>query len=297
MSKSIAGTERESRVARVVDYIFSHPGEDLSREALAGVAHYSPEHLPKLFKQLVGETLKQYSLRLRLEMAFHRLIVDPGHAVGDIGLDCGFTSPAVFSRAMKGYFGISPEEIRRLPHGRQMRLLHGVADGAGSVEPGAAAGSLAGAGAGVAIPPEIVVVRRPAVEGVYVSAPFNEPAKITEAFAAIGEYSGDFRAFMGILTPHLRNTYRAFVAVSADSAAGAPYPMTRIGGGTYARFTVCGDLRVVNKAAHYFYRRWLPGSGYKIAGIAGFETFDGLPAGAPYAELRRHIHVPVEAVA
>ena len=61
-----------------------------------------------------------------------------------------------------------------------------------------------------------------------------------------------------------------------------------------SQFTVSGDLRITNKAAHYFYRRWLPASGFRIAGIAGFERFEGNPAEIPYESLKRTIHIPIE---
>jgi len=54
-------TDPGTRVSQVIDHIFKHPDQDLSRRALSEIAHYSTEHLPKLFKQVVGETPKQYS--------------------------------------------------------------------------------------------------------------------------------------------------------------------------------------------------------------------------------------------
>ena len=108
------GADRELRVARVIDYIFTHSDQDLSRRCLSAVAHYSSEHLPKLFKQMVGQSPKQYSLRLRLETAFHYLVIRPQRSVQEIGFDCGFSALSLFSRAMKNYFGHSPEQIRQI---------------------------------------------------------------------------------------------------------------------------------------------------------------------------------------
>ncbi|TDW99107.1 helix-turn-helix domain-containing protein [Dinghuibacter silviterrae] len=265
-------SDRDERIARVIDYILAHPDQDLSRQTLAGLACYSPEHLPKLFKQMTGETPKQYSLQLRLETAFHNLVIHPHKSVEDIGLDSGFTSLSTFSRAVKTYFGHSPEQIRCLSHARQMQLLH------------KGTPSEWNSPAVPASPPEIDVIRHQSVSGVFVLAPFNDPQKITEAFQALPQGEAPF---YGILTPHLRNTYRAFLPTGQT-------PTYRIPAGTYARFTVSGGLRTTNKAAHYFYRRWLPDSGFKIAGIAGFETFDRHPAKNPYDQLQRHIHIPIE---
>lgn len=285
MSRPSTTIDQEKRITRVIDYIFNYSDQDLSRETLAEVAHYSPEHLPKLFKQITGETPKQYSLRLRLETAFHYLVVHPARSIASIGLDCGFDTLSTFSRAIKTYFGHSPEQIRRLPHAQQMRLLHQSTPTAPVSVKGKAD-----------FPPEIRIIRQPTLQGYYVMAPFNAPDKITQAFQTLGAIAGGGgpASFMGILTPHLRNTYRALVHIATGQCA--DLPTTRIAGGIYARFTISGDLRTANKAAHYFYRQWLPASGYKIAGIAGFETFEENPAHTPYTQLRRHIHIPIEAV-
>jgi DNA gyrase inhibitor GyrI len=74
------------------------------------------------------------------------------------------------------------------------------------------------------------------------------------------------------------------------------FPNTEIRSGLFAAFTVRGGLRETNRAIHYFYQQWLPGSGYKIADIIGFEAFTESPASIPYAQLEREIHIPIEPV-
>jgi AraC family transcriptional regulator len=255
---------------------------------------------------LVGQSPKPYSLQLRLETAFHYLVIQPDKSVQEIGFDSGFTTPSLFSRAIKKYFGHSPEQIRRLPHAQQMRLLHGKAG-----QPTLQRESLLRHDFS-ADRPEIRVVRKGAVQGCYVLAPFDAPTKITAAFQVLERYAGQMglpvgesgAPLCGIITPHLRNSYRAFLPLSADKAGGLPLalplpltlPGSRIEGGLFACFPVTGDLRHTNKVAHYFYRQWLPASGYRIAGIAGFETFGQNPASVSYHELQRYIHIPVEPI-
>lgn len=65
----------------------------------------------RLFHRAVGETLKQYALRLRLERAAARL------AVGDetvlaIALSVGFASHEVFTRTFRRHFNMSPSQYR-----------------------------------------------------------------------------------------------------------------------------------------------------------------------------------------
>ena len=60
---------------------------------------------------MVGETPKQYTLRLRLECAVARLITS-GDAVLDIALAMGFNSHEVFARAFRRRFGCTPAAYR-----------------------------------------------------------------------------------------------------------------------------------------------------------------------------------------
>lgn len=280
MPTTTTSHDHKTRIARVLDYLFTHSSEAHSLETLAGVAHYSPFHLQKIFKEQVGETPKQYSLQLKLEIAYHYLLIDPAKPVHDIALENGFSSLSVFSRAIKTQFGHSPEQIRNLPHNEQMRLLHGKSPNARpnlqKPQPKEA---------------EITIVRRPTIQGIYLLAPFNDEKKIQQSFENLTRINSNPENLYGILTPHQRNTYRAFLAMPAGS--NPETPTHEIQGGVFATFLVSGNLRQVNKTAHYFYRRWLPANGYKIAGIAGFETFDQNPATTPYTQLQRRIHIPI----
>ncbi len=62
---------------------------------------------------MVGETPKQYTLRLRLERAVARLITS-GDAVLDIALALGLNSHEVFTRAFRRRFGCTPAADRAL---------------------------------------------------------------------------------------------------------------------------------------------------------------------------------------
>ena len=289
MAPAATQADHRHRIANVIDHIFKNTTQDVPLETLATVAHYSPDHLQKLFKKAFGETPKQYGLQLRLEIGFHYLVVHPHRSIGEIAIESGFSSLSVFSRGVKNYFGHSPEQIRRLPHAQQMKLLHG----AGAAIAAEVREAFAVRPAARFVRPEVRVVRRESIRGYYVVAPFNDPHRIREAFQRLSCF-GCPPFFYGILTPHQRNTYRAFLPLPSETPMVADCPIWEIEGGTFATFSTSGDLRMTNKAAHYFYRQWLPASGYRIAGIAGFETFDESPVDTPYDQLTRHIFIPIE---
>ncbi len=298
--------DQKRRIDHVVKYISDHLDDQVSLETLAGVAHYSPFHLQKVFRQIVGDSPKQYMIKLRLETAFHWLVIHPQKSLQQISAESGFSSPAVFSRAIKGFFGHSPEQIRNLPLSAKMKLLHSATAKPTSGQL-AAAGQLsatsqlspAGGSPPIGKAP-IQIVKRRTIKGIYFIAPFDRPLDIQRGFkeltkiASVRGWSSPESGMCGILCPHQRNSYKAFFPVSQEAEGTDKFTFTEIKGGTFATFTVRGDLRQVNKAAHYFYREWLPDSGYKIAGITGFETFTESPAFTPYHQLEREIHIPIE---
>lgn len=99
-------------VLPVLVHIQTHLDEDLSTATLAVLVGLSPAHFARTFRAVTGETLKQYSLRLRLERAAYRLLVERS-SVLSVATDCGFASHETFTRAFRRRFGMPPSEYRR----------------------------------------------------------------------------------------------------------------------------------------------------------------------------------------
>ena len=90
--------------------------EDVSLDALAARAGWSPFHFHRAFRKVVGETPKQYMLRLRLERAAARLATGEDPVVS-VAADAGFASHEVFTRAFRRQFGLTPSAYRRKASG------------------------------------------------------------------------------------------------------------------------------------------------------------------------------------
>lgn len=87
------------------------PDPPPSLDALARESGLSRFHFHRVFREVVGETPKQYALRLRLERAALRLLIDSA-SILDVALDAGFQSHETFSRAFRKRFGASPRDYR-----------------------------------------------------------------------------------------------------------------------------------------------------------------------------------------
>src|SRR5215471_10677430 len=102
---------RLKEIHSALTYVAQHLEEDISLQRLAGKARSSRFHLHRLFSVTVGETPKQFSLRLRLDRAA-ALLLATTDSVLDIALSCGFNSHEVFTRAFRRRFGIAPSNYR-----------------------------------------------------------------------------------------------------------------------------------------------------------------------------------------
>jgi len=62
------------RMLDIVSYIQRHLGDEITLDELADIACFSKYHFHRIFTGMMGETLKKYIRRLRLERAAMNLI-------------------------------------------------------------------------------------------------------------------------------------------------------------------------------------------------------------------------------
>lgn len=101
------------RIHKVQDYIEQHYSERLSLEQLSNIAGFSKYHFSRIFQSILHEPLAHYVNRIHMEGALFLLAYRLDKNMTDIAYELGFTDSAVFSRAFKNYYGISPREYRQ----------------------------------------------------------------------------------------------------------------------------------------------------------------------------------------
>lgn len=110
---SVKDRLRPASIERVLDYIHTHFGQDISRDDLAGVAGIDPCHFTRVFRQTMGETPKRYLLKVRIDHAKHLL----RHGNRDLTIQaiaqqCGFYSPSHLGREFRRQVGTTPNLYR-----------------------------------------------------------------------------------------------------------------------------------------------------------------------------------------
>ena len=102
----------ESALLSTLVYIQTHLDGDLSLDLLAERVGFSAYHFHRIFRELIGEPVKEYIRRLRLERGAYRLKISE-ETILRIALEAGFKSHESFTRAFARQFGVTPNDFRK----------------------------------------------------------------------------------------------------------------------------------------------------------------------------------------
>ena len=115
------------RLKRVLDYIEAHVAEPIRLDHLAAVAHLSPYHFSRLFREATGLSPHRYIMDRRVRAARNALAL--GRApLSEIALENGFGSQDNFIRVFRKTTGLTPGTYRA------MSRVNAASRSAGSVE-------------------------------------------------------------------------------------------------------------------------------------------------------------------
>jgi len=100
------------RINKVIDYVTQNLDKSISLDELASVSFFSPYHFHRIFVAVTGESVNNFTVRIRLEKTA-RLLKFSKNTISNIAFECGFSSPSDFSRTFKQYFGVAPSTYRK----------------------------------------------------------------------------------------------------------------------------------------------------------------------------------------
>lgn len=121
-AQSPRNATRRRQVERVMEAVSLDPGHKWSLDALADVAHASPWHLARVFREDTGASMHQYVTQARLARALDA-VLDGDDDLTTIALDNGFASHSHFTARFRTLFRVTPAQLRRQATGRAARDL------------------------------------------------------------------------------------------------------------------------------------------------------------------------------
>lgn len=313
-----AHAEYTARLNRVIDYIHANIETPLPLETLAEVAGFSPFHFHRLFKTLTGETLNDYVQRARLEKAANLLVGRPNDTILAVGVACGFSGAAVFSRAFRTRFGLSPSEYRAQMLAEHRKNRKEERNPGKEIAPLAAYNekhairtlerSVSQMNVEVKSLPTNHVAYIRHISG-YSKGEFN--SAINKAFQRVCAWAGARDLFrpdtvtIGIpydnpdITPNDRCRYDACVTVpeGVQSEPGSEVGIQDIPGGKYAvcRISVSTqETHKIGEAVDALYGEWLPESGYQADDKPALEIYYNNPDKQPGTWITMDYCLPVK---
>ena len=96
----------------VTDYMEEHLTEAIPLATLAALAHLSPYHFCRAFKQSFGMPPRRYHTSRRIERA-KSMLTKPRRSVTDVAMAVGFGETSSFSVAFRKTTGLTPTAYRR----------------------------------------------------------------------------------------------------------------------------------------------------------------------------------------
>jgi AraC family transcriptional regulator len=296
-------------IRKVLEFIQMNLSEDLSLEKMSALANYSPFHFQRIFTHYVGESPKQYIIRLRLERIAHYLKLFPNLSISELSDKSGFASLSTFSRAFKNYFGISAAGYRLLSNDEYRKLcktnskkskilkinttdlrfrdfsMDEIMDWKNKVN--------------------IETKRLQGFKVIYFSTCLNNSDAVSLAYRKLcawaeprGLLSTQTR-FVGMLldipfiTSIEKCRYWAGITFPEQIKLPAEASVTQIPEGLYAGYRMKGNLLATVKSLAYFSHGWLGESGYSIKELLGYEVYSENPANKPSETIDREILISV----
>ena len=273
----------DTRISRVIDYIYSNPSADLSLDCLADVAAMSRFHWHRVFSALTGESCAQIVRRVRMHRAAFWL-VQTEWPLAKIAREVGYNNTQSFTRAFPEVFDAKPLKIRaaQAQHVLTLRCKEGDED-------------------------------------MYEVKVEDAPERRLAAMAHVGAYNGVSKSYEKVaavftirdLWKHARGMVgiyyddpstvpeaelRSYAAVELADDVVVPDPLEEvlIRGDESAVLVMQGAYTGLQEAYEWLYGQWLPQSGRMPADQPSYEVYLNSPMDTAPANLLTQIYVPIQ---
>jgi len=294
--KTEANSEYTQRIDRVIDYLRGNLDRPVKLKELAKVACFSEFHFHRIFRAVSGETLNNFTNRLRLEKAA-RLLRFSTRSLTDIALDCGFSSSATFSRAFRSGYDTSPSQFRKTGEIKKSKICKEIYTGQEYVLPMSAEEKRA------TFPVRLIDLPERQVAYIRVTDAFDWD-RLLAAFKTMIEWAKSQNIFsqgtlfgMTVDDPDVtpRRLYRYEVCLASSSPFECRKGMSRlkIPAMRYAATRVSGDIRKVATAWDYLIRSWLITSAYEPEHAPALEVFLDKEKATDWSHFELELCLPV----
>jgi AraC family transcriptional regulator len=298
--KSQANGEYAQRINRVIDYLRGNLDRQVKLKELAKVACFSEFHFHRIFRAVSGETINNFTNRLRLEKAARHLRFSD-RSLTDIALDCGFSSSATFSRAFRSGYDTSPSQFRKSGEIKKSKICKELRTGQEYVLPMSAEEKRS------AFPVRLIDVPERQVAYIRITNAFDWD-RLLAVFKTMIEWAKSQDIFsQGILfgmtvddpdvTPKHLYRYEVCLASSLPFECMEGMSKLKMPAMRYAATQISGDIRKVATAWDYLVRSWLIKSAYEPEHAPALEIFLDKENATDWSHFELELCLPVRKLA
>ena len=268
----------QQRINQVQNYVNNNLAKSLSLEELAAVACFSPFHFHRIFVAVTGESVNFFTNRRRLEKAA-RLLKYSKDSLSIVAMECGFSSPATFSRSFKKYFGISPSTYKSTGKIENSKICKELFPLDQYLVP------MSEAELRQRFPVTIKEFPQRQVAYIPVVNSYQEGVVI-EAFEKISEWAKKMNLFESetifgmslddpLTTPQDKCRYEVCISLPDNFQLDEKYPMElmTMPKCKYGVTRVSAEFNIVATAINYLFGNWLVNSEYEPEHLHGMEIF------------------------
>ena len=272
----------DKRIELICDYIRRHYQQKLVLEKLSEKVHLSPFYFQRLFKKEMNESPTNYINRVRLERAGHLLKAGTAYSMAQIAEDCGFSSAAVFNRAFKQRFGVSPLIYKQSPAQSIVILLQ-------KEKIDSAAAEI------VYLPDQYLYAVPTSIQNSNLVNDIDKAADFCQKNKVMVEGRK-----MGVLShntfhnPFADNNYHAGITVNAATADKFRDQLFFIPEGKFACFTTSESFQKAREVLMEFKIGWLDKSNYTWRELIAYEEFLPGTRNEDYPFLKRRVYIPIK---
>jgi AraC family transcriptional regulator len=298
--KTQASREYAQRINRVIDYLRGNLDRRVKLEELAKVACFSEFHFHRIFSAISGETLNNFTNRIRLEKAA-RLLRYSDQNLTDIALECGFSSSAAFSRAFRSGYHTSPSQFRKSGEIKKSKICKELFSKDEYGLPMSTEEKRS------AFPVRLIDIPERQAAYIRVTNAF-ELDRVLAALKTVIEWAKSQDIFsQGILfgmtvdDPHVtpKHLYRYEVCLASSSPFQCMEGMSKLKmpAMRYAVVEVSGDIHKVATAWDYLYRDWLINSAYEPEHAPALEVFLDKESATDWSHFELGLCLPIRKAA
>lgn len=276
------------RINKVLNYIQNHLTEDINIEILSNIAHFSPYHFHRIFRGMVGETVGQYTKRLRLERAAID-ISQTSRRITDIAFEANYETLESFCRAFTNQFKLTPKAYRKeriKTIDSKLKIFNtNISKGDISML-------------------DVKIIKMEVKKVIYVRhiGPYT---KCEKAWKTLCEWACPKNLFtpktqmIGLcyddpdITPEEKIRYDACITIDKDIEVAGEIKLQEIPAGNYASVIHTGPYTELKDTYIHLYGKWLPQSGKEIRHAPSMEIYLNDPHTTKPSDLETQILLPI----